>query len=543
MIDPAARAIERWLSATGSLCLLATSQERLRLSAETVSAVRSLSVEEGVELFCARARSLRSDFEVTVGQRELLEQIVAALDCMPLAIELAAAQIRHMSVEALAHQLQQRLDLLSDTISSEHPARHQTLRAAIEWSWNLLSEHEKDALQQASVFRGGFSLDAAEAVIEPTDDDAPWVLDLLESLQDKSLLLIETQQSEQLRFSIYETVRLFAHEALTQADPEGDCEGRHADYFAQEAVRYSAGLYGPEGATLRLELIDNLKNLDALCSSARATPTQRAEVRHAQLILRKLTMAVERAESCSRRSATSSRRSSPACAVSSLRARAEYEAELGELTRAKQTLEEALLDAKSVDDATLQGKILGSLGIFHRMSADPDSAEAAYREALQLARQTGDHGTLSSTLNNLAALEHHQAYFARSEELFLEAMELALNQKHLFSAATSQLNLGTINLERGLLDRARLLRSSARNLRAKSGSELHRHHRSAAGPRRTGPRANSRAKTSSTEQLHRPPFQRIYWCRPCPSAGTGSVTGSKAKTRQPIFAYATPPGS
>ena len=272
-IDPAARAIERWHSATGSLCLLATSQERLRLSAETVSAVRSLSVEEGVELFCARARSLRSDFEVTVGQRELLEQIVAALDCMPLAIELAAAQIRHMSVEALAHQLQQRLDLLSDTISSEHPARHQTLRAAIEWSWNLLSGHEKDALQRASVFRGGFSLDAAEAVIEPTDDDAPWVLDLLESLQDKSLLLIETQQSEQLRFSIYETVRLFAHEALTQADPEGDCEGRTLTILPRGGALQRRALQ-PEGATLRLELIDNLKSRRAV---QLGTPQQRAE--------------------------------------------------------------------------------------------------------------------------------------------------------------------------------------------------------------------------------------------------------------------------
>ena len=461
VIDPAARAIERWLSATGSLCVLATSQERLRLSAETVSAVRSLSVEEGVELFCARARSLRSDFEVTVGQRELLEQIMAALDCMPLAIELAAAQIRHMSVEALAHQLQQRLDLLSDTISSEHPARHQTLRAAIEWSWNLLSGHEKDALRQASVFRGGFSLDAAEAVIEPTDDDAPWVLDLLESLQDKSLLLIETQQSEQLRFSIYETVRLFAHEALTQADPKGDCEGRHADYFAQEAVRYSAGLYGPEGATLRRELIDNLKNLDALCSSARATPTQRAEARYAQLILRKLTGPLSARRELLEAVGDELAALEPGLRGKLLRARAEYEAELGELNRATKTLEEALNYAQSADDLKLEGQILGSLGLLHRRSAEVDRARSAFSNALNCARRSGDSRTLSATLNNLAALEHDQARFARAEELFIEAMELCISQQHELAAATSQLNLGTINLERGLLDRARAFYAQA----------------------------------------------------------------------------------
>jgi predicted ATPase/class 3 adenylate cyclase len=453
-IEPSAQAIERWLAMAESLTILATSQERLRLSAEITHEVRPLNEAEGIELFHARVKELRGDYNPSVNQRSVLAEVIRSLDSIPLAIELAAAQIRHMSLMSLSQQIQQRLDLLSDE-SSEAPPRHRTLRAAIEWSWDLLTDFEKDVLSQASVFRGGFHLDAAEVIIEPSDPDGPWVMDLLESLNDKSLLVTQDQAEGTLRFSIYESIRLYAAEVLDRNDTEHSAQARHAEYFARESRRFSAGLYGSEGKRLRQELSYDLKNLQAVSAWGGASPDQRGEAIFAQLALRKLTGPIKSRGPLLKAIADDLSKLEPNLRGRLLRARAEYEAETGEVAAAKETLNLALATARNADDQELQGRVLGSLGLLHRQSAEVTQARAAFNEALNRARASNDDRTRSATLNNLAALEHDQARFQTAEELFLEAYDLCVSRQHILGAATAQMNLGTINLERGDLERAR----------------------------------------------------------------------------------------
>ena len=454
VIEPSAHAIEQWLATAESICVLATSQERLRLSTETTHPVRPLTTSESAALFTVRAKETRADFNPSNQERTMLGQIVTTLDCMPLAIELAAAQIRHMSLITLNKEIQNRLDILSD----EHrnlPKRHQTLRAAIDWSWDRLTEHEQDVLRQASVFRGGFCLEAAEKVIEPSDPASPWVMDVLESLNDKSLLLIDDQSGANLRFSMYESIRIYAEEALNLADPNHLCRIRHATYFTQESLRYSSQLYGPSGTKIRLELTDNLKNLQAVHQWSKSSPAQRAEVTFAQLMLRKLTGPLRTRGSLLESIAQDLHHLEPELQGKLLRARAEYEADSGESLAAKETLHLAFKYAQEAADEQLQGQILGSLGLLHRQSAEITQARVAFTRALEHARSSGDDRTRSSMLNNLAALEHDQARFADAEELFIEALDLCLAREHALGAATAQLNLGTINLERGDLNRSR----------------------------------------------------------------------------------------
>ena len=151
----------------------------MRLRAEATYDLQPLSEKEAVELFEVRAREVRSTYNPSLNELGAITQVVQALDHIPLAIELAAAQVHHSTAQNLRKQLCDRLDLLK-TERSDTPQRHQTLRAAITWAWNLLNEHEKEALAQVSVFRGGFTLESAEVVVAPSASDAPWVLDVLE---------------------------------------------------------------------------------------------------------------------------------------------------------------------------------------------------------------------------------------------------------------------------------------------------------------------------------------------------------------------------
>jgi predicted ATPase len=259
-----------WLDAAPRARVLVTSQTRLRLAGERVVEVGPLSIAAAVALFEERARAPLGR-ALSNDERLAAERVVQRVDCIPLAIELAAGRAAVLGVPALLERLERGLDVLR----AQGPAnrRHHSARAALSWSWDLLTPVEKRALAQASVFRGGFLLEAAEAVIDLSLHD---VMDALQGLRERSLLWASRERGGALRFGLFSLVRDFAREKLDEkargaAEKLGDAlavEARHAAAFARRGqdlvARVRAG--DPDGLEV---LLSDLANLEAAFERAR----------------------------------------------------------------------------------------------------------------------------------------------------------------------------------------------------------------------------------------------------------------------------------
>jgi predicted ATPase/tRNA A-37 threonylcarbamoyl transferase component Bud32 len=234
----AARVLEQCREAAPDALFLATSRQRLGIPGERCFELGPLSLpasgepassSEAVHLFVDRARLVRPDYELGEDEAPVVASIVRALDGIPLAIELAAARMRVMGASALLTRLDRRLDLLVDR-GGTLPRHQQTLRAAIDWSWSLLDDVEQATLRQIAVFRGGFTLDAAEAVVRLLGDGGPRVLDAMQSLRDKSLVYAQqsTEFRSELRLGLYDSIREYAVEKLTESGELASAQERHA---------------------------------------------------------------------------------------------------------------------------------------------------------------------------------------------------------------------------------------------------------------------------------------------------------------------------
>jgi predicted ATPase/class 3 adenylate cyclase len=225
----AAPEIARLLAAAPRLAVLATSREPLRIAGERTFQLRPLAEAPAVELFRQRARAVLPDFE---GEYAELAEICRRLDSLPLAIELAAARVRVLPPGQLLARLERRLPVLAG-VRRDRPERQQTLRAAIEWSHDLLDKGERRLFASLAIFSGGWTLDAAEEVCGAD-------LDTLSSLADKSLLrLYDT------RFRMLATIREYARERLEEREDFADLRRRHAHFYARLAETAKPFLRGP----------------------------------------------------------------------------------------------------------------------------------------------------------------------------------------------------------------------------------------------------------------------------------------------------------
>jgi predicted ATPase/class 3 adenylate cyclase len=245
------------LRAAPHLKLLVTSRAPLRIAAEHEYAVEplelpdsaqlpeiaTLSQYESVALFVQRARAVRADFEITNENAPAVAEICVRLDGLPLAIELAAARVRALPPQALLGRLEQRLNLTGGALDA--PARQQTLRGAIDWSYALLSEPQQRLLARLSVFVGGCDLEAAEAVCNFDGTVAPDVLEGISSLIENSLVREQDDPGGEPRYSMLETLREYASEKLEAAGEADSLRRRHAEHFvalSERAARTMTGL-------------------------------------------------------------------------------------------------------------------------------------------------------------------------------------------------------------------------------------------------------------------------------------------------------------
>ena len=223
--------VAKLLAAVDSLTVLATSRAALRLSGEHVYFVHSLSPPNAAALFAARAGAARAGWTLGEDDREVVDAICARLDGLPLAIELAADRFRQLSLPALLSRLERRLEVLTEG-ARDRPARQRSLRATLEWSWEVLDEGERRLLCLLTVFEGGVSLDAATEVCGGDGQ----VDVVLSSLLDKTSLLRADAREEQ-RFAMLDTVREFAAERAADYSEVADAELRHSRYFVEYSER------------------------------------------------------------------------------------------------------------------------------------------------------------------------------------------------------------------------------------------------------------------------------------------------------------------
>jgi predicted ATPase/DNA-binding SARP family transcriptional activator len=270
LIAAAAALADRVLAACPQVLILATSREPLNITGEALWAVGPLTLppdpaatslpaeravvqdSASVRLLTQRARAVVPGFEVTEDNAPAVAMICRALDGMPLAIELAAARLRTMAPEQVAARLSDRFQLLTGGSRTAMP-RHQTLRAVVDWSWDLLDDAERALWRRFSVFAGGATLEAAEQVCSGSGVRADQILDLLTALADKSLLVV---RHDPPRYRMLEIIRAYGQERLAEAGESQEVREAHAQYFTRLA---EAGQYH----LLRGEQLDWLRRLSA----------------------------------------------------------------------------------------------------------------------------------------------------------------------------------------------------------------------------------------------------------------------------------------
>jgi predicted ATPase/class 3 adenylate cyclase len=395
--------------------LLATSREPLGIGGETIYRVPSLSLpgpadsaapapgsSDAVALFVERARAHGVALDVDGQTGPLVVSVCRRLDGMPLAIELAAARLRSMSLAELHDRLDQRFRLLTGG-SRTALERQQTLRATVGWSYSLLTGAERVLLARLSVFAGGFGLDAAEAVCGSGDLDVLDVADLLGSLVDKSLAVAEPAGAG-LRYRLLETIRLFAAERLAEA---GDGEAAavaaaHWAHFVAVAEAAAAYLTGPEQGKWLARLDADRANLRRAAGYAAGQPDGTALVLRlgAALGWRYWLARSREQEALSLLVPVLKRPDAgdhPAPFAAALTAAAALACYI-DLPMARQFAEQAVQVTRQLGDERLLTRALGILCDAYYFAGEPEAARPFAQEAVERARRLGDDVLLAESL-------------------------------------------------------------------------------------------------------------------------------------------------
>lgn len=366
LVDLGPASIGRWLRVAREARFVLGSRQRMDVPGEQVLHLDPLEPEPAITLFVQCAQAVRPTFD-PVGLIPELRQVVARLDCVPLAIALAAAQMHVLGPRALLERLDQRFQIL-DSGRPGRDARASTLEGAIAWSWDLLAPWERGALAQCAVFQGGFSLEAAEAVIDLSPyGDAPWTFDVVRALRDKSLLRTFELPAlpGELRFDMLASIRDFVEARRGEAPSDTALAQRHAAWFLGQGNVWAAHeVRGPRQREYWARMMAERDNL--LRVAANLLPTQPDRSADALFLLRRgfqntgpLQDYIIHLDGVLEHSS----HLSPPQRIRLLLARAGTRAFAGELAPAQEDAEAALAQAAGVDpDGGLRARALLILG-------------------------------------------------------------------------------------------------------------------------------------------------------------------------------------
>jgi predicted ATPase len=434
------------LASCPRLTVLATSRSPLHLSAEHEYALRPMALPaseqeadlavlrrfDGVAFFVERAAAARHGFELTAENAPVVLAICRRLDGLPLALELAAARLRVFTPQTLLARLSRRLDLLMGG-ARDAPSRQQTLRAAIDWSYSLLSGAEQRLFGRLSIFAGGFSLEAAERVCG--DEQAPELgtLDGVASLAEKSLVQPAEEVDEELRFAILETVREYGLAQLAARGEDQMLRRRHASFFLELAEAAEPQLTGSEQAAWLQRLDCDIDNLRAALQQAGTSGDAKLGLRLASALWL-------------------------------------YWQARGFLSEGRRWLEEMLARGPAVNPS-VRAKALVRSAALAMNQTDYARATAQAKEALELYDRERDPGGRALALNVLGGVARFQGKYADAGPAIEEGLRLyrALNDR--WGVALSLNNLGALAADRGEFERARTLYEESLRIEEELGAE------------------------------------------------------------------------
>jgi predicted ATPase/class 3 adenylate cyclase len=476
------------LSAAPRLKVLATSRIPLGIYGEHEYAVPPLSVPdtkrlppievlsqyEAVRLFIDRASAAKRGFEITSENAPAVAEICARLDGLPLAIELAAARIKLLPPKVLLTRLANRLKLLTGG-AKDLPARQRTLRGAIEWSHDLLEEGEKTLFARLSVFSGGRTLEAIEAICDAEGDLPVDALDGVSSLLDKSLLVREETSEEESRYVMLETIHEYAREKLHESGEAAEVSRLHAEYFLAFAEEAEPELEGPDQVAW-------MEKLEADHENCRAALSWLLEVGEAELALR-IGAALSlfwriRGHLSEGRRWLSEGLSGGDAAPAGVRARAmlvlgELAWKQGDYPQGEEKLEASLALCREAGDRRGEAQALNSLGFIASERNDLERAEKLLEESLALGRKAGMPVVINSALNSLAALAVYRNDYARATVLLEEGLGIARAAGDVRGIAIHTTSLGATAVVTGEFERAEVLLKEGREMFWKLGDWLH----------------------------------------------------------------------
>ena len=397
--------------------------------------VEDLSCGEAVSLFLQRAASVKPSFALTEENGIAVAEICARLDGLPLAIELAAARVKLLSPAAIRTRLERRLPLLTGG-ARDLPARHQTLRGAIDWSYELLGPAEQKLFRRLSVFVGGCTLEAAEAVCDVKSD---LELDLLEgvaSLMDKSLLRELDRAGGEPRFVMLETIREYGLERLASSGEEPLTRRAHAAYFVvfaeDNTSERARGGTGPQDPAQRL-LEEGSGSLEQIeiehdnCLAALDWLIEKAEVAWGLRLGAALFKFWEEREYLAEGRERLGRLLSLPGAATRTRARALFAAGVlaEEPAAARTFFEESLRTSRELDERRGIAVALNALAVSAREDGDLARSRALLEESLGLWRELGDSVALVRGLSNLATIVRLEHNFVEALALFEEGLSIS----------------------------------------------------------------------------------------------------------------------
>ena len=400
--------------------------------------VESLSQYEAVRLFIERAQAVQPSFSVTNQNAPAVAQVCWRLDGIALAIELAAARVRSLSADEINTHLDQdsRFRLLTGGARDTLP-RQQTLRALIDWSHDLLTNQEKSLLRRLSVFAGGWTLSAAEAVCAGAPVEDFEVVDLLTALVDKSLVVAEPA-GEGTRYRLLETVRQYGADRLGESGETEPMGGRGAAWFLALAEEAAGQLFGPEQAAW-------LSRLDVEHDNLRASLTWEAQSAGGTEAGLRLAGSLNR-----------------------------FWIVRGHLSEGRRWLELALarVGGSGWEASAARAGALSAAGNMARSQGDDAVAQALYEEGLTLSRELGDQEGIAYALRNLGRVAQNQGDHAGARALYEESLTHWRQVGHPLGIADALSNLGHMARSQGDDAVARALHEESLTLFRQSG-----HHR------------------------------------------------------------------
>jgi non-specific serine/threonine protein kinase len=429
-----ARLLAPLLATCPGLRVLATSRAKLHVAGESIFTVEPLALgsaggvagaSEAARLFVDRAKLVAADFRPTERDLATIAEICGQVDGLPLAIELAAARVRILSVHQIRDRLRDRLRLLT---SAETTGRHESLRAAIDWSYGMLGESEAALFARLSVFAGGLTIDAAEIVCEGGAVAAFDALDLIAGLADKSLVAVARGERE-ARYLLLDTIREYAAEKLG-AEDEALFRARHRDYYLEMAETAARELHGREGSTWGARLETEINNLRA------ALAWSRDEEGDGVAFLR-LAVALH-----------------------------VFFYERGYLGEGRDWLEAAIARAGDEAPVALRTLALTAAGNFALDQGDVDAARALQERSLEISREAGDAAGIASGLHNLGNILQHTGDYAGARARFEESLGLCRELDRPHNVALSLYTQACVALETAEWQRAGELLAESRAIYA-----------------------------------------------------------------------------